>query len=211
MATAGGERESLTTPVQPATSALRRAVLVVALLNLAYFGIEFSVARLIGSVSLTADSVDFLEDTSINLLILLAAAWSVRARGIVGSLLAVVILVPTLATVWVAVEKVLDPQPPEVAPLSLAALGALAVNLACSLILARHRGHGGSLAKAAWLSARNDAIANVAIVAAALVTLATSSGWADIVVGIGIGILNAGAAWEVWTTAREERRATPQP
>jgi Co/Zn/Cd efflux system component len=36
------------------TSALKRAVLIVALLNLAYFGIEFAVALRIGSVSLMA-------------------------------------------------------------------------------------------------------------------------------------------------------------
>ncbi len=50
----------------PATDGLRRAVLVVALANLAYFFVEFAVARRIGSVSLFADSVDFLEDTAVN-------------------------------------------------------------------------------------------------------------------------------------------------
>jgi hypothetical protein len=39
---------------------LRRAVRLVAVLNLAYFGIEFAVTRVIGSVSLFADSIDFL-------------------------------------------------------------------------------------------------------------------------------------------------------
>lgn len=43
-------------------SGLRRIVLLVALLNLGYFGVEFVVALKIGSVSLFADSVDFLED-----------------------------------------------------------------------------------------------------------------------------------------------------
>lgn len=50
-------------PVVPALS-LRRVVRLVALLNLGYFGIEFAVALTIGSVSLFADSVDFLEDAS---------------------------------------------------------------------------------------------------------------------------------------------------
>ena len=57
---------------------LRRAVRLVALLNLAYFGVEFAVALAIGSVSLFADSIDFLEDTSINFLILVAGR---AARG----------------------------------------------------------------------------------------------------------------------------------
>ena len=51
---------------------LRRAVRLVALLNLGYFGIEFTVALAIGSVSLMADSVDFLEDAAVNLLIFAA-------------------------------------------------------------------------------------------------------------------------------------------
>ena len=38
---------------------LRRVVVRVALFNLAYFGVEFAVARHIGSVSLFADSVTF--------------------------------------------------------------------------------------------------------------------------------------------------------
>ena len=57
---------------------LRRAVRLVALLNLGYFGVEFAVALAIGSVSLFADSVDFLEDASVNLLILAALGSSNR-------------------------------------------------------------------------------------------------------------------------------------
>ena len=60
---------------------LRRVVARVALLNLACFGIEFSVALAIGSVSLFADSIDFLEDASINFLILIALGWSARSRS----------------------------------------------------------------------------------------------------------------------------------
>ena len=75
-----------------------------ALLNLAYFGVEFAVALAIGSVSLFADSVDFLEDTSVNLLILLALGWTMRARARVGMALAVLLLVPGLATLWTAWE-----------------------------------------------------------------------------------------------------------
>lgn len=41
---------------------------LVAILNLAYFGVEFTLARTIGSVSLFADSIDFLEDASVNFL-----------------------------------------------------------------------------------------------------------------------------------------------
>jgi Co/Zn/Cd efflux system component len=193
------------------SQALRRVVAIVAALNLGYFGIEFAVALAIGSVSLFADSVDFLEDASINLLILLALGFAPRMRARVGMLLAGIILVPGLATLWMAWEKFWTPVPPEPLPLSLAGAGALAVNLSCALLLARYRHHKGSLTKAAFLSARNDAVANVAIIAAGLITAATLSAWPDLIVGLGIAAINADAAREVWEEAREEHRAeTPQ-
>lgn len=187
-------------------AALRRAVWTVAALNLAYFGVEFTVARAIGSVSLFADSIDFLEDASVNLLIAVALAWSARRRAQVGMLLAFVLLVPSVATLWAAWEKFAMPLPPSPFALSLTGLGALIINLACAFLLARYRHHSGSLTKAAFLSARNDALANIAIIGAALVTAATVSGWPDLVVGLAIAAMNADAARAVWQAARGEQR-----
>ena len=185
---------------------LRRIVATVAALNLGYFGVEFTVALAIGSVSLFADSIDFLEDASVNLLILAALGFAPRARARVGMVLAGILLVPGLATLWTAWQKFSVPVPPDPVPLSLAGAGALAVNLACAFMLARYRHHGGSLTRAAFLSARNDAFANVAIVAAGLVTAATLSAWPDLIVGLAIAALNADAAREVWEAARQEHK-----
>lgn len=190
-----------------AAPALRRAVLIVALANLGYFGVEFAVARQIGSVALLADSIDFLEDTAVNLLILLAMGWSLVARARVGMLLAGILLVPGLATLWTAWEKFSHPVPPDPALLSATGIGALIVNLGCALLLARFRHQSGSLTRAAFLSARNDAAANLAIIGAALVTLAWPSGWPDLIVGLGIALMNADAAREVWEAARDEHRS----
>jgi len=190
--------------------ALRRTVLLVALLNLAYFAVEATVAGVIGSVSLLADSIDFLEDTSINLLVFVAAAWSLRNRSRAGSVLAALILVPTVATLWTAVAKILDPVAPAAAPLTATAAGALGINLLCAVLLGRHRRQAGSLARGAWLSARNDAFANVAMIGAGRLTIPLASAWPDIVAGLGIGALNAGAAWEVHRAAQAERAAAPR-
>ena len=184
---------------------VRRTVATVALLNLAYFGVEAGVAVAIGSVSLLADSVDFLEDAAVNLLILLALGWSLRARSTVGKALAVVILVPAAAAVWEAVGKVADPVAPAVGPLVLTASGAVVVNGVCALLLLRVRRHGGSLTTAAWLTARNDVLINLAIIAVGGLTAWTGSGWPDIVLGVGIVLLSVTAAREVWEVAEEER------
>ena len=184
---------------------LKQAVGIVAILNLAYFGVEFAVALAIGSVSLLADSVDFLEDASVNILIAAALGWTAANRARLGMLLAGVLLVPAAATLWMAWTKFNVPVPPSPVPLSLAGLGALAVNTTCAFILARYRHHSGSLTKAAFLSARNDAIANVAIVATGLITaFLWRSAWPDLVVGLAIAAMNADAAREVWTAAQRE-------
>lgn len=186
---------------------LRRVVRLVAILNLAYFGIEFAVARVIGSVSLFADSIDFLEDASVNFLIVVAIGWTIRNRARVGMALAGVLLIPGLATLWTAWQKFNLPVVPDAALLSLTGAGALAVNLYCALILARYRHHSGSLTKAAFLSARNDALANAAIISAGLVTAYLwSSAWPDLIVGLGVAALNADAAREVWQAALKEHR-----
>ena len=187
--------------------ALRRTVLVVAGLNLAYFFVEVTVALSIGSVSLVADSVDFLEDTAVNLLIALALGWSLARRAVVGHVMALIILVPALAAAWQAVSKALDPVAPDVTALLVTAGGAAIVNGVCALLLIRVRHHGGSLSGAAYLSARTDVAVNVAIIVMALVTAWTGSGWPDIALGVVIVLVSTRAAWEVWELAGEERLA----
>jgi Co/Zn/Cd efflux system component len=80
------------------TERLRQVVRWVALLNLSYFGVEFAVASRIGSVSLFADSVDFLEDALVNLLVFAALGWSVIHRARLGMCLAAILLAPGIAT-----------------------------------------------------------------------------------------------------------------
>src|ERR1051325_1060588 len=76
-----GRRRRMQTDAHGSTMALQRTIRTVAALNVGYFGIEFAVALAIGSVSLFADSIDFLEDAAVNVLILIALGWSSRNRA----------------------------------------------------------------------------------------------------------------------------------
>ena len=78
------------------------------------------------------------------------------------------------------------------------------INLTCAYILAKFRHERGSLTKAAFHSARNDAFANIGIITAGLITLVWHSGWPDLIVGVAIAAMNANAAKEVWQTAKGE-------
>ncbi len=194
----------MTTEADPA---LRRDLRRIVALESTFFGIEVAVALGIGSVALLADSIDFLEDASISMLVLIALGWSVAARARLGMVLACVLLIPTLATLAIAWEKFNAPLAPAALPLTLTALAALVVNGSAAWLLAQHHAGGGSMVKAAFLSARNDMVANVAIIVAGVATAFVRSAWPDLVVGVAIALLNIGAAKEVFEAARSERRS----
>jgi Co/Zn/Cd efflux system component len=122
-----------------------------------------------------------------------------------------VLLAPGIATVWTAWARFTSSGAPDPAALGLTGLGALAVNFGCALALARRRDHAGSLTTAAFLSARNDVIASLAIIAAGAATALTHVHWWDLGVGLGIGAMNADAARTVWRAARDEGRAAAAP
>lgn len=183
---------------------IRRAVLLVALLNLAYFFVEFAGAVAIGSASLFADSADFLEDTAINLLVFFAVAWPAARCRTAGSVLAALILIPAVAAIVTVVTKIMNPVAPSPEGLTGIAVGALVVNVVCAILLMQLRGEGSSLATGAWLAARNDALANLLIIAAGLLTFVWETAWFDIVVGAIIAAINLSAAKEVWEASREE-------
>ncbi len=191
-----------------AVAGLRRTLRLVTLANIAFFALEIVVAARIGSAALFADSMDFLEDATVNLLALTAIGWSPQRRARLGVVLAAVLLAPGVATLWTVWDKLRAPTVPAPLPLSLTGLGALLVNLGCALMLARWRRAGGSAVRAAFLSARNDVAANVAVIASGAVIAWTHSVWPDVVVGLGTLAMNLDAAREVWLAARQERRAT---
>ncbi len=68
-------------------------------------------------------------------------------------------------------------------------------------MLVKFRSAKQSLVLAAYLSARNDALANIAIIMAGVITMFWVSAIPDLVVGVSIGFLNADAAYKVWKSS----------
>lgn len=184
---------------------LRQTVAIVAVLNGLYFVVEFVMASRTGSVSLFADSIDFLEDMSLNILVIVGVGWTAARRARLGRVLAVLLLVPAATALWVLISKLVNPEPPVAFEWGVTSVGALVVNVFCAYLLVSHRNTEGSLSRAAWLSARNDALVNVAMIGAALLTLVWLSVWPDVILGAIIIYLNADAAMKVWKSAGAER------
>ena len=65
---------------------------------------------------------------------------------------------------------------------------ALAANLGCLLLLRRHRADDINM-QSSWVCSRNDIIANVAVIGAAVGVRVFASWWPDVLVGGGIATL----------------------
>jgi Co/Zn/Cd efflux system component len=182
-------------------NSIRNVVRVVAIANLIYFVIEFFFALRISSVSLFADSIDFLEDASVNILIFIGLGWSLVARKRLSRFFAVLFMIPAISVVITTIYKINNPSAPSGEVISFVAFGALIVNFTCALVLAKLRQNQQSLVLAAYLSARNDALANIAVITAGVITLFWFSPIPDLIVGISIGMLNADAAIKVWRSS----------
>ena len=96
---------------------------------------------------------------------------------------------------WLVAARVASGVPPE--PVTMGVIGtlALAANLGCALLLMRCR-QGDSNLRSAWLASRNDAFANIAVLAAAGGVVATTSVWPDVAAGTGSGGQPDGGLWD---------------
>ena len=185
----------------------KKAVFFVAVLNLLYFFVEFIVALNIRSVSLLADSIDFIEDASINFLIFFAVSLTTIKKARISILLSIIMLLPGIIALWAVWQQIIHQEPPAPVELSTVAFGALIINCLCTLILMKFRNYSGSLTKAAFLSARNDALANIAIIFTGIITILYPSIWPDILVGLFIAYIRAESALVIYKNATKELKS----
>jgi Co/Zn/Cd efflux system component len=168
-------------PAPDGDAQARRVLWTVLALNVAMFVIEVAAGLGAGSVSLQADALDFLGDSAsygISLFVLgRAPRWRTASAGLKGIAMAGFGLWVIGATVWSLIVKgVPDP----VVMGSVGAL-ALAVNVFCAVLLFRFRG-GDANMRSVWLCSRNDAVGNIAVMAAASGVFATGTAWPDLAV-----------------------------
>jgi Co/Zn/Cd efflux system component len=166
----------------------RRRLWAVIALNGAMFVVEVTAGALAGSQALQADALDFLADTltyGISLAVIGAAvrvrAWAAFAKALSLSLMGLWVLGATAYHVLVLGVPRAD---------VMGAVGflALAANVASVLLLLRYK-DGDANVRSVWLCSRNDAIGNVAVMAAALAVSVTATRWPDLVVAAAMASL----------------------
>lgn len=191
-------------PAAPAADRAYRRVLAIALaLNGAMFAVEIAAGLAARSSSLLADAVDFLGDASNYALSLwalaLVPAWRSRTALVKGLSMGSYGIFVVALTAWHWQRGTV----PEAATMGAVALLALVVNVTVAVMLFRYR-NGDADMRSVWLCSRNDAIGNIAVMAAAAGAFGTGAGWPDYLVAAVMATLALLASASVVRQARRE-------
>ncbi|MDP3271197.1 MAG: cation diffusion facilitator family transporter [Limnobacter sp.] len=194
-------------PAQSVSPTYKKVLWVALVVNLGMFIVEVASGLKAGSVSLLADSLDFFGDAAnyaVSLFVL-GMALSIRAKaalvkGATLGIFGVGVLAYTAYRLWTG-------QVPEPLTMGVVAVLALVANVAVALMLYKWR-EGDSNMQSVWLCSRNDAIGNVAVVAAAGLVAWTGSAWPDLAVAVLMATLGITAARTIITQAWSELNQT---
>jgi Co/Zn/Cd efflux system component len=181
----------------------RRALWIALVVNAAMFGVELVAGLQANSVSLLADAVDFAGDAAnyaLSLAVLsMALVWRSRAAYVKGATMFAYGLFVLARAGWLLQSGSV----PE--PLTMGVVGfvALLANAGVAVLLYTFR-TGDANMRSVWLCSRNDALSNLAVMAAALGVFGTGSAWPDLAVAAVMAVLALTAGLSVMRQARAE-------
>lgn len=178
------------------------------LINVAMFGVEVSSGFRGGSVSLLADSLDFLGDAANYGISLFVLGLSLSARARAARLKAVTMFAFGVGILgWAAWHFFID-RVPSVPTMGIVGTCALLANGAVAALLYRYR-DGDSNMRSVWLCTRNDVLGNMAVLLAALGVFGTGSAWPDLAVATVMATLALTSAFQIFRQANAELREHP--
>ena len=184
----------------------RRILWIALTLNALMFVVELAAGYRSGSVSLLADAIDFAGDAlnyGVSLAVLSAAlAWRSRAALVKAACMVGFGLFVLGRALWSAYTG----QVPDATIMGMIGTLAMLVNLGVAWMLYAFR-EGDANMRSVWLCTRNDAIGNIAVIAAALGVLGTGTAWPDLGVAALMAVLAVHGGWQVWRQARGELNA----
>ncbi|TAJ68751.1 MAG: cation transporter [Phenylobacterium sp.] len=186
----------------------RRALWIALAVNAGMFFVEVTAGFAGRSVSLWADAADFLGDAgnyAISLAVVgLSLQWRARAALLKGATMGLFGLGVLAAAAWNVSHGGL----PHAQTMGVVGFLALLANVGVALMLFRHRS-GDANMRSVWLCSRNDAVGNLAVMAAAAGVFGTGSAWPDLGVAVLMASLALWSALQVTRQALAELRGAP--
>lgn len=185
----------------------RKILWVALIVNITMFVVEIVSGVKAGSVSLLADSLDFLGDAANYGISLWVLGMGLAIRAKASLLKAVSMAVFGLWVLGSALWHFITGVLPSAETMGMIGLVALIANLGVAGLLYAYR-EGDSNMRSVWLCTRNDAIGNVAVILAAIGVFGTGAAWPDLVVATIMASLALHSSWSVIKHARTELATT---
>jgi cation diffusion facilitator family transporter len=186
----------------------RRALWIALAINAIMFVVEITAGVAAGSSSLQADALDFLGDAANYGLSLFVLGMSLRHRAMASVLKGFTMGAFGIWVMLATVRHLFDGTVPEAETMGAVGVAALISNVTVALVLYAFR-DGDSNMRSVWICSRNDAVGNVAVLAAAGGVVATGAGWPDVAVAAIMAALALSGAWQVLRHALSELRPAP--
>lgn len=169
----------------------RQALWIALAVNATMFAFEIGAGVAADSQALKADALDFFGDAMNYAISLVVAGMALRARAKAALVKGATLIAVGLWVLGSALWAVYTGALPEAITMGVVGVLALAANVGVALMLYRYRS-GDSNRRSVWICSRNDAIGNVAVVAAAAGVFGTGTAWPDLIVA---GILAGLGVW----------------
>jgi len=183
----------------------RRALWLVIAINATMFFVEIAAGAVAGSKALQADALDFLGDTATYGLSLYVIGMSLRTRATAALLKGLSLGAMGAWVLGSTIYQVLIlGAPPQSEVMGVVGFMALAANLG-SIVLLRRFKDGDANVRSVWLCSRNDAIGNVAVMAAALGVWLSGTAWPDLIVAAAMAGLFFWSSVQIIAQAMGER------
>lgn len=185
------------------TPRYRRILWIALAINLAMFLVEIGAGLRAGSVSLLADSLDFLGDSANYAISLWVLGMGLVLRARAAQFKALSMLLFGLGVLGAALWQLLQGEVPIAPTMGVVGSLALLANFGVAALLYAYR-DGDSNMRSVWLCTRNDALGNLAVLLAALGVFGTGSAWPDLLVAVIMAALAISAAIQVLRQADGE-------
>ena len=173
-------------------------------INAVMFVLEIVTGILAESAGLIADSLDMLADAVVYGIGLYAVGRATSAKIRAAFASGYFQMVLALVIVLDVGRRALFGSEPDPEYMVLIGLIALAANVVCLNMIAKHR-DGGVHMRASWIFSKNDVIANVGVILSGGLVFVTDVRWPDLVVGIAIAWIVFRGALAIIADAQREQ------
>lgn len=157
-------------------------------INALMFVVEMTAGMIAQSAGLIADSLDMFADAAVYGLALYAVGHSAKMQVRAAHLAGVLQLILAFGVLVEVGRRFVFGSEPESLMMMGIAFMALIANVACLLLISKHR-EGGAHMKASWIFSANDVVINMGVITAGALVAWTGSSYPDLIIGTIVGII----------------------